>query len=173
MRNRRPLTTIAATAAVLTAMALPAGAQATTTTLTLTAGLLTVSAPSTTVSLGSAAAGVGTVSGALGTVAVTDARGALVVAWNAKAISTGFVNGTTTIPAASVSYASGAGTITSGTPVLVPSLVPVADLTTAKTVMTATAVGSNGASWNPTVSVAIPAAAIAGTYTATITHSVS
>jgi hypothetical protein len=31
----------------------------------------------------------------------------------------------------------------------------------------------NSASWNPTLSVSVPAAAVAGTYTATITHSVS
>jgi hypothetical protein len=33
--------------------------------------------------------------------------------------------------------------------------------------------GVNSASWNPTLSVQVPAAAVAGTYTATITESVS
>jgi hypothetical protein len=33
--------------------------------------------------------------------------------------------------------------------------------------------GVNSASWNPTVSVSVPSSAVAGTYTATITHSVS
>lgn len=31
----------------------------------------------------------------------------------------------------------------------------------------------NSATWNPTLSVAVPAAAVAGTYAATITHSVA
>jgi hypothetical protein len=31
----------------------------------------------------------------------------------------------------------------------------------------------NSAAWNPTLSVAVPAAAVAGTYAATITHSVA
>lgn len=173
MRNRRPLTTIATTAAVLAAMALPAGAADTTTTFVLSAGSLTVSAPGTAVSLPGGAAGAGTISGPLGTVAVTDARGALIAAWTATALSTGFVNGTTTIAPTAVSYASGTGTQVTGLPLMVGTVGAVADLTTAKTVMTATAVGSNAGSWNPTVSVTIPATAVAGTYTATITHSVS
>jgi len=34
-------------------------------------------------------------------------------------------------------------------------------------------VGNNSASWSPTISVAVPAQAVAGTYSATITHSVA
>ena len=33
--------------------------------------------------------------------------------------------------------------------------------------------GDNSASWDPAVQVSVPATAVAGTYTATITHSVS
>ena len=41
-------------------------------------------------------------------------------------------------------------------------------------VQTATGVvGVNAATWNPTISVTIPANALAGTYSSTITHSVS
>ncbi len=41
-------------------------------------------------------------------------------------------------------------------------------------VQTATGVsGTNTASWNPVIAVAIPAGALAGTYSTTITHSVS
>ena len=47
-------------------------------------------------------------------------------------------------------------------------------MTTAGTVQTATAViGVNTATWNPSIAVTIPAGAVAGTYNATITHSVS
>jgi hypothetical protein len=46
--------------------------------------------------------------------------------------------------------------------------------TAAQAVVTTTNVaGSNSASWNPTIQVAVPGAAVAGTYSATITHSVS
>jgi hypothetical protein len=47
-------------------------------------------------------------------------------------------------------------------------------MTTPGTVQTATAViGVNTATWNPSIGVVIPAGAVAGSYTATITHSVS
>ena len=47
-------------------------------------------------------------------------------------------------------------------------------MTTPGTVQTATAVlGVNTATWNPSIGVPIPAGAVAGTYSATITHSVS
>jgi hypothetical protein len=44
----------------------------------------------------------------------------------------------------------------------------------AQTVVTATAgSGDNTATWNPTVAMAVPATAVGGLYTGTITHSVS
>jgi hypothetical protein len=47
-------------------------------------------------------------------------------------------------------------------------------MVTAGTVQTATAVvGVNTATWNPSIAVTLPAGAQAGTYSATITHSVS
>ncbi len=48
------------------------------------------------------------------------------------------------------------------------------NLATTRTAFTLAA-GSplNTASWNPTLSVQVPASAVAGTYTATITHSVA
>jgi hypothetical protein len=49
-----------------------------------------------------------------------------------------------------------------------------ASMATQSTVETATAVsGDNTATWNPTIVVTVPAGAVAGTYSATITHSVS
>jgi hypothetical protein len=45
---------------------------------------------------------------------------------------------------------------------------------TPKPVVTASSVaGNNSATWNPRINVQIPAGAVTGTYTATITHSVS
>jgi hypothetical protein len=47
-------------------------------------------------------------------------------------------------------------------------------LTSSRTAFTlASGVGDNSLSWNPTLIVAVPAAAVAGTYTGTVTHSVA
>jgi len=47
-------------------------------------------------------------------------------------------------------------------------------LATSRTAFSASAlVGNNTASWNPTVNVTIPSAAVAGDYTGTITHSIA
>jgi hypothetical protein len=40
-------------------------------------------------------------------------------------------------------------------------------------VYTGVAVGNNSVTWNPTVLITLPAQAVAGKYTGTITHSVS
>jgi hypothetical protein len=40
-------------------------------------------------------------------------------------------------------------------------------------VYVAATTGNNFATWNPTVSITLPAQAVAGTYSGTITHSVS
>jgi hypothetical protein len=48
------------------------------------------------------------------------------------------------------------------------------DLTAVGAAVTATGItGDNSATWNPTVSVAVPGGVAPGTYAATITHSVS
>jgi hypothetical protein len=54
---------------------------------------------------------------------------------------------------------------------LAANAVAIDTLTTAMS-LTAGA-GSNAASWNPTLIVAIPAGAVAGLYTGTVTHSVA
>jgi hypothetical protein len=47
-------------------------------------------------------------------------------------------------------------------------------MTTNAAVVTATAItGDNSATWNPTITVAVPAGAVAAVYEATITHSVA
>ena len=52
---------------------------------------------------------------------------------------------------------------------------PVTDLSgVAQSVVTATDVhGDNSATWNPLIQVSVPSGAVAGAYSATITHSVS
>jgi hypothetical protein len=165
---------LASSLAVLAAVtALPA-ASATTATFTLTAGALSISAPTGSVSLGSqtVSASASTISGPLGVVTVTDQRGGA-TSWVASVIVTAFTPTTgpavTAIAAANVSYAVGTVTqvgMTAATPVTT-------DLTGVSPVVNGTSTGLSTASWNPTISVLLPANAAPGVYSATITHSVA
>jgi hypothetical protein len=70
-----------------------------------------------------------------------------------------------------VLYTPGSPTAKSpATGVFVPS---VAALGLPLPVYTGVAVGNNSVTWNPTVLITLPAQAVAGKYTGTITHSVS
>ena len=145
----------------------------TTVTFTITTGALTMSAP-VSANLGSGAPGT-TITGAMGAMTVTDDRALLTASWTTTASSTDWTTGggtpAETIPATDVGYDPGSitttGTITAtGTPITLSG--------TAAPVVTGTAgVGNNTASWNPNLAVAVPAAAVGGTYTGTVTQSVS
>lgn len=144
----------------------------TTVTFTVTSGELFISVPDS-VDLGDGAAGTG-ISGALGTVTVTDSRALLTASWTVTASSSNFTTGAgmpaETIPATDITYTPGAitktGTITaSGTTITMTH--------GSQTVVTgANGVGSNTATWDPTISIALPNSAVAGQYTGTISHSV-
>jgi hypothetical protein len=150
-----------------------ASAQDSTITFSVTSGALSISVP-VTANLGSGASGT-TINGVLGAATVTDNRALLDASWTVTASSTDFTTGgatpAETIPSSDVGYDPGSitttGTITAtGTPVTLAG--------TPAPVVTGTAgVGDNTASWDPTLSVAVPAAAVGGTYTGTVTHSVS
>jgi hypothetical protein len=166
------IATAAGLVATSPADAAPADSSNTTVTFSLTSGSLNISAP-TTASLGTAAVTAPAVSGQLGTVTVTDTRGQLVSNWSVSASSTDFTattgSGTATIPATSVTYLPGLVTGTGvavGTPKVLNLPIPV---------VTATGIlGNNNGSWNPTLTVTLPATgAVAGDYSGTITHSVS
>ena len=73
-------------------------------------------------------------------------------------------------PASNVSYA--AGTITASATV-VGTAVAAPDLTGVATVVTGASTGISSASWNPIISVLVPANFAPGVYSATITHSVA
>jgi hypothetical protein len=154
-----------------TAATLPA-ASATPATFTLTSGALSISAPTAGASLGSqlASTSPSTISGSLGAVTVTDQRGGATT-WTASVISTAFTPPSGPAdPASNVSY--GAGTImVSATVVATP--VAATDLTGVSTVVTGASTGISTASWNPTISVVVPANYAPGVYSATITHSVA
>ncbi len=153
----------------------------TTTTFILTAsGGLSVSPPASA-ALGSQATGTASITAALGSVTVADARGALLGSWTASVVSGNFTTGAAsaneTISKTNVSYWSGLATANTGTAVLVPGQLLVANkvaIDTSKTAFSATGVvGNNTAVWDPTVIVTIPSAAVIGTYSGIITHSIA
>ena len=73
-------------------------------------------------------------------------------------------------PASNVSYA--AGTITQSATVVATGT-PASDLTGVTPVVTGASTGISTASWNPSISVLVPANFAPGVYAATITHSVA
>ncbi len=163
---------LAGTLAIVGAATVLPARAATPTSFTLTAGALSISAPTGSVSLGSqvAATGSSTIAGPLGVVTVSDQRGGPTT-WTASVISTAFTPPAGPAdPASNVSY--GAGTITQSATVAATA-VAAPDLTGVATVVTGTSTGISTASWNPTISVIVPANFAPGVYSATITHSVA
>jgi hypothetical protein len=160
--------------AIAAAVALPAAGAVTPVTFTLTAGALSISAPAGSVSLGSqvVSTSASTIGGPLGVVTVTDDRGGATT-WVASVIVTAFTPTTgpavTAIPASQVTYVP--GTVTEdGVTTAQPARASLAGVVP---VVNGTSTGLSTASWNPIISVALPANAQPGIYTATITHSVA
>lgn len=149
------------------------------TTFGITAGGLGVAVPASA-NLGSASPGA-SATAQLGTVTVTDDRAALTAAWTATVSATAFTTGAATpaetIANTAVSYWSGPATATNGTGTATPGQANAGAavvLSTGQTAFTWSAGnGNNSAAWNPTLVVAIPATAVAGTYSGTVTHSVA
>jgi hypothetical protein len=178
MRIRRGIAALAASAALaggIVATAVPAGAADTTTTFTLTGGALNITAPASA-DIGSFATGLGSVSGQLGAVQVTDARGALVATWIATVASTDFTTGGAssdeTVVNDDIRYSSGARTASTGIGVFTPSVNVQLDQTRTAGALTL-GVGNNSSTWNPTLNFTLQGTQVAGTYTGTVTHSVS
>ena len=184
-----PVAASAATAgpAVLAYSSSPSASDPTTSvTFTVTVGALSLTAPATA-NLGSGAPG-GTISGDLGdgalgdSVVVTDDRALLAASWVATASASSWTTGGTTpletIPVSDVGYTVGGitttGTITA-TGTNLPAGTATGDLSgAAKTVVTGSAgSGNNTAGWDPVLTVAVPASAVGGVYTGTLTQSVS
>jgi hypothetical protein len=145
----------------------------TTVTFSVTVGALSITAPGTA-NLGTGLPG-GKIDGALGTVTVTDNRALLAASWTATANSTDWTTGggtgNETIPAGDVVYDPGTVNKT-GTITVNPSTITLSS--TAQTVVAATAgVGNNTAAWDPNLEVSVPAAAVGGAYSGTVTDSVS
>jgi hypothetical protein len=143
-----------------------------------TTGTLSISVPATA-GLGSAAPG-GTVSAALGSVTVSDQRGLATSTWTATVSSTSFTTGgataAETVITSNVSYWSGLATNTNGTVTATPGQSDASTkqtLSSSRTAFTSTGNGNSLTSWTPTVVITIPAPAVGGSYTGTVTHSVA
>lgn len=161
-------------AALLATAALPASAATTDTTFVVDAGTIGFSTIAATADIGPEATGTTSVTGSLGAVTVADNRGGT-TAWNASAISTTFARtgGGADSTSTAVSYNSGAVTST-GTVTPASAGATTMSPTIAANVVTTTLVsGNNTASFTPTLTVTMPASALAGTYIGTVTTSVA
>ncbi|MDQ1436469.1 MAG: hypothetical protein QOK43_98 [Acidimicrobiaceae bacterium] len=169
MQLRKPFLLLAIAGTVVVGAALPAAADDTAATFSLTGGDLTLSVGATA-ALTDEAAGVAAnvITGTLGAVAVTDSRGGT-AGWVASAASTTFT-GTGLSVSDGVTYTN--GTVTETGTNTVAAATAASLTTTAVAVATATEVsGSNTASWNPTLNVSMAAGALAGDYVGTVTTS--
>lgn len=190
IRRRVPASIAALSAAVL-AGGLLAPAEAASTEVTFTiggSGSLAISASTNrTLTVTDSLA-----SGALGTVEVDDTRNTLVNTWTASVSITDFTTGggsaAETISRVGATYTVPTTPVKVGTPMLDGNVTGLAQGvggtviyggTGATTLVGSTPVaqgayiGPNTVSWNPTLAVIIPPTAPAGTYTGTVTHSVS
>jgi len=151
----------------------PAGDPDTTLTFTVNVGALSLTAPATA-DLGSGDPGT-TISGVVTPVVVTDDRALLTASWTATASESDWTTGgatlAETIPAADATYTPGTitttGTITTaGTPITLANA-------PAPVVVGSAGVGNNTATWDAGIAVAVPAGAVGGPYTGTLSQSVS
>ena len=140
---------------------------------------LTITAPATA-NLGSVPTGTASRSAQLGSVTAT-ASGVIGVSLTVTVTCTNFTTGAAganeTIGNSSVAYWSGPATASIGLGSNTPGQVDAAhaqDLSVPRTAFQAAAVSfSVSVTWHPTIVINIPPAAVAGTYTATVTHSVA
>ena len=188
---RKPLVLAVATtlsvglAALVPATASAAGSGDTVGTFTLTANAtgLAITVPdgsSTPVDLGTTTAGSVSLTHSLGNVTVTDTRGSLAATWTVTGSTTNFTTGgataNETVAKANVGYYAGAGSAQAGQ---VGAFTPVGTALTPVPLVAATpvgawaGVGNNTVTFNPTVTFTLLPSQVAGTYTGTITHSVS
>jgi hypothetical protein len=149
-----------------------AGDPDTTMTFTVSSGELSMTAPASA-NFGTGAPG-DTLTGHLGNVEVFDNRAADDESWTATAAETDFVNNNNaadTIPAHDATYSPGnittVGTIdVTGTNITLEH--------GAQTVVTASGgSGDNSATWDPAITIALPASAVSGGYTGTLSQSVA
>jgi len=178
---RKTIIASAATALIgLGVLAAPVAAHAddTPTSFDLGAGSLSITVPSSA-TLAAATVGASSVSGQLGAVSVTDYRGDVSDSWTAAVTSSSFTGGAEgnnlTVPDTAVSYSPGSPVTGSGTFGATATAGTAGPIGTGLTAYSMTAgQGSNGVSWNPTITISLPAGGqVADTYSGTITQSVA
>jgi hypothetical protein len=183
---RKPLVVVMTAAmsvgiAAFVPVAANAGAGDTASTFTLTGNSsgLSIAVPdgsTTPVDLGSANTGAASLSHTLGNVTVTDTRGSLAATWTVTGSTTNFTTGSAsaneTVAKSNVSYFAGTGSAQSGQ-VGAFTPVPAVSLASAVPVGAWAGVGNNTVTFNPTITFALLPSQVAGTYSGTITHSVS
>jgi hypothetical protein len=172
MKTLRIIGTVAVAGTILTVgpvgSAMAAGTGDTTATFTLVGGSLDVT-PAGSAALTNGSPGAPSVSGSLGVVGVSDTRGST-AGWIMSAASTTFVGAGGSV-STGVSYNSGDATGSTGT--VTPTSDGATSITAVAPVAAGTlASGNNTASYSPTLTVALPASALAGAYTGTVTTSV-
>ncbi|HEX9969306.1 MAG TPA: hypothetical protein VGB03_04135 [Acidimicrobiales bacterium] len=182
-RNAVIALTVAAGAIAAAPAALAAESANTTVSVTVAAGALSIGAPGSA-SLGSVSAAVGSVASAnLGTVTVSDSRGSL-LGWSVTAVTTtaSMSTGGTTphtialTPAGPLSWAT--GTVTASGASLLSGVAAGAggflnNTTPIPVAVAALAAGGGTYTYNPTVSLTVPANAESGTYSVVVTQTVS
>ncbi|MBT2391837.1 hypothetical protein J7E87_20980 [Streptomyces sp. ISL-1] len=142
-------------------------------------GTLSITVPAA-VNLGSAFPG-SSISRQIGEVRVSDRRGGQNAVWTAKVSASDFTTpgggAARQISRNQLSYWSGQATSTMGPGTRVPGQATSAQAQSLSVPRTAFAKtsgnGNNTTAWQPTLIVAVPATAVGGTYTGTITHSVA
>ena len=143
-------------------------------TVAVITGVLSISVPAGA-DLGAISVGA-TATTDLGTVTVTDNRALPGASWTATVSSTDFTNTVTPadlIPAGDASYFVNTLGTTTGSATFTPTPVTVLSGSPQAVVTATSANGDNSATWDPQIQVSVPGTAVVGTYTATITHSVS
>lgn len=174
--HRNRIAVLAAGVAMLLGTASPAlaaGSGTTVITFTVSAGTLDITVPAGPVSIGTvtpstSAQTIGPTP--LGNVEVLDNRGGT-AGWTATVSGTNFV-GPSTVPIGAASYTTPTATVTGTATVANTSVNPLTNAPSNVQVATAVS-GINTATWNPTITIVIPANTLAGTYTSTLTHSVA
>lgn len=195
MRKAITFSTSAAILVGLAVAAAPAGADTTSATFTLTGGGLSLSVPTNpTVSLSTGLAiGSPQVAGALNPTTVTDQRGSLLASWKVQVTGSDFVTGASTtettddytIPKAAADMYIDVTALTDLLPtggMVVTSaalaaskanLAAPATPADAPTLIAGTTAGNGSITYTPSLSVTIPAEAIAGTYSGSVVQTAS
>ncbi len=161
---------LASAAALVAGSTMPASAADTTTTFALSGGALSVTVASSA-NLGTVVTGTASVSGTLGDVSVNDQRGGT-TAWSVDGSTSRFVNGVVRADNGSVTYNTGL-IMSTGTSVIANSGNQSLTAVPSKVAGPTSVVGNNTAQWNPTLTVGLRSDTTVGTYTGTITTSVS